>query len=207
LSPQDRQRIDDKDLLEVEAAMTPSDVSDEFDRRAALRYLAALGLLLTPVGGLAGCGDGGLPMMGDDGMMDPAMMGDMATIHQLLTRHDKITRTVEDVDRGIRSVTTSSDPQLASAIATHVAAMRARLEGDHPIRQGDPLFREIFKHHAQITVKVEPVPGGVQVTETSTDAQVVLLIRQHARAAVSQFVAQGMSRAMQPTPLPAGYHA
>jgi hypothetical protein len=69
--------------------MTPSDVSDEFDRRAALRYLAALGLLLTPVGGLAGCGDGGMPMMGDssdpmmgdDGMMDPAMIGDMATIH------------------------------------------------------------------------------------------------------------------------------
>jgi hypothetical protein len=195
--------------------MTPSDVSDEFDRRAALRYLAALGLLLAPVSGLAGCGDGGMPMMGgssdpmmgDDGMMDPAMMGDMATIHQLLTGHDKITRTVEDVDRGIRSVTTSSDPQLASAIAAHVAAMQARLAGDHPIRQGDPLFREIFKHHAEIMIVVEPVPGGVQVTETSTDAQVVLLIRQHARVAVSQFVAEGMGRAMKPTPLPDGYHA
>jgi len=35
---------------------------------------------------------------------------------------------------------------------------------------------------------------------------VTLLIRQHARAAVSQFVADGMARAMQPTPLPDGYH-
>ena len=84
--------------------------------------------------------------------------------------------------------------------------MNARIEQNRPIRHGDPLFREIFNHHADVTIAVEQLPDGVQVTETSADPQVTLLIRQHARAAVSQFVASGMARAMQPTPLPAGYH-
>jgi hypothetical protein len=69
----------------------------------------------------------------------------------------------------------------------------------------DPVFREIFKHHAEVEMDVEQIPGGVVVVETSTDAQVELLIRQHARRAVSEFVAYGMARAMRPTPLPRGY--
>lgn len=189
--------------------------SHELDRRALLKHLAALGLLTTTPAILAGCdNDGAMPMMGgsssgdpmmNDGMMDPAMMADMATIHDLLANHEKIRRSVEDIDGGIRSTTTSDDPHLASLIADHVGAMRSRLADNRPIRQGDPLFREIFKHQADITITIEAVPGGVQITETSANPQVQLLIRQHARAAVSQFVASGMNRAMQPTPLPEGY--
>jgi hypothetical protein len=69
----------------------------------------------------------------------------------------------------------------------------------------DPLFREVFKHHADIHIAIEALPDGVRVTETSSNPQVTLLVRQHARAAVSQFVAEGMPRAMRPTPLPDGY--
>lgn len=83
--------------------------------------------------------------------------------------------------------------------------MKARVEAGEPIRQMDPVFREIFEHHAKIDMEIEEIRGGVRVTETSEDAQVVLLIRQHARGAVSEFVADGMQRAMQPTPLPPGY--
>ena len=114
---------------------------------------------------------------------------------------------MEDVDGGIVSQTTSSDVRIAGLIAGHVAAMKTRIEQNHPVRHGDPLFREIFKHHGDIRITVEPLPDGVRGTETSADPQVTLLIRQHARAAVSQFVADGMSRAMQPTPLPDGYRA
>jgi len=187
----------------------------DMDRRTLLKHLAALGLLTSTGTMLSGCDrDGEMPMMGgsssgdpmmNDGMMDPSMMGDMATIHELLANHAKIRRSVDDIDGGIRSATTSDDPHLAALIAGHVAGMRARLADNRPIRQGDPLFREIFKHHADITISVEQIPGGVQVTETSANPQVQLLIRQHARAAVSQFVQSGMSRAMQPTPLPDGY--
>ena len=184
------------------------------DRRTVLRQAAALGLLAGPAAGLlAACGDdnqlgmNGMPdWMMRDGMMDAAMMPDMRVIHDLLTRHDKIRRDVEDIDGGIRSRTTSDDPQLADLIRSHVQAMRARIEDNRPIRHGDPLFREIFEHHAAITIDTADLPDGVQVTETSTDPQVQLLIRQHAHKAVSEFVASGMQRAMQPTPLPDGYH-
>ena len=183
------------------------------DRRTVLRQATALGLLAGPAGGLlAACGDdsqpgmNGMPdwMMGD-GMMDAAMMADMRVIHDLLTRHDEIRRDVEDIDGGIRSRTTSDDPQLADLIRNHVQAMRARIEDNRPIRHGDPLFREIFEHHAAISIDTADLPDGVQVTETSTEPQVQLLIRQHAHKAVSEFVAAGMQRAMRPTPLPDGY--
>ncbi len=83
--------------------------------------------------------------------------------------------------------------------------MKARVEAGEPIRQMDPVFREIFEHHAKIRMDVEDIPGGARVTETSDDPQIVLLIRQHAQRAVSEFVVDGMQRAMQPTPLPPGY--
>lgn len=112
--------------------MTHSPGSDPpLDRRALLRHLAALGLLTSPaVGSLTACADrddgpagmgDGMPdwMMGD-GMMDGQMMTDMPVIHDLLTGHNNIHREVQDVDGGIRSHTTSSDPQLAGQIRTHV---------------------------------------------------------------------------------------
>jgi hypothetical protein len=181
--------------------------------------LAALGLAAPVTGALAGCGgDGDMPMMGasgpsmpgwmmGDGMMDEAMMADMRVIMDLLTGHQQIRRDVQDIDAGIRSATTSADARLAGLIRTHVAAMRARIENNRPIRHGDPLFAEIFEHHAAIAIETADLPDGIAVTETSTDPQVRLLIRQHARRAVSEFVASGMGRAMQPTPLPDGYHS
>jgi hypothetical protein len=174
------------------------------DRRALLHHAAVAGLLAIPSAMLlAACtdGDNGRPMMGassmpdwmmGEGMMDPAMMTDMSVIMQLLNGHQQIRRQVDDVDGGIRSVTTSSDPHLAQLITDHVAAMKTRIDTNHPIRHGDPLFAEIFKHHNDIHIRIDPADGGVTVTETSTGPQVTLLIRQHARAAVSQFVAQGM---------------
>jgi hypothetical protein len=190
------------------------------DRRTALGRLLTLTLLAPPAGGvLAGCArprdrsgmgdDGGMPgwMMSGDHMMDDQMMADMPAIHDLLVRHDTIRRQVDDIDGGIRARTTSDDPSVAQLIQTHVQQMKGRIETGRPIRQMDPLFREIFEHHGAITMTVNQVPGGVEVTETSPDPQVALLIRQHADHAVSEFVARGMDRAMQPTPLPAGYRA
>lgn len=63
----------------------------------------------------------------------------------------------------------------------------------------------LLMSHNEITRTVQDIPGGVRTTETSKNPQVTLLIRQHARAAVSEFVKYGMPRAMQPPPLPKGY--
>ncbi len=143
-------------------------------------------------------------MMSRDGM-DPQMRTHMRVIRRLLVEHEDIRREVEDIPGGIRSVTVSKRPEIADLIRTHVGQMKSRVEAGNPIRQMDPVFGEIFEHHTKIQMEIEEIPGGARVTETSEDPQVALLIRQHARAAVSEFVADGMPRAMRPTPLPPGY--
>lgn len=162
---------------------------------------------------LARCGGEGDGMMMErrppDWMMsrgmDAQMMRDMPVIHDLLASHERIERRVDDIPGGIRAVTTSADPEIAELIRTHVRAMKKRVEQGNPIRLMDPLFREIFEHYRAIELRIEEVPGGVRVTETSDEPQVALLIRQHAHRAVSEFVRFGMERAMEPTPLPRSY--
>lgn len=151
-------------------------------------------------------GGTGMPdWMMDRGPMDAQMRQDMRVIHGLLVNHEKIRRQVDDIPDGIRSVSVSEDSAVAELIRTHVRQMKARIERGDPIRQMDPLFREIFEHHEAISMAIEQVRGGVRVTETSPDPRVELLIRQHAHRAVSEFVAAGMQRAMRPTPLPPRY--
>lgn len=139
------------------------------------------------------------------GEMGESMMGDMRNIHQLLTNHEKIQRRVETLDNGVKTWTESNDPKLVPVIQTHVRQMKERVENNRPIRQMDPLFREIFEHADEIEMQIENTEKGIFVLETSDNAQVVKLIQQHAQRAVSEFVEQGMSRAMEPTPLPDGY--
>lgn len=104
-------------------------------------------------------------------------MRDMRVIGDLLTHHDEIQRTVTDVPGGIRSVTTSADDRVAESIRTRVWAMQQRIYQGDAIRQMDPLFREVFKHHKQISLEIQDIRSGLQVTETSHGAQVTLLIR------------------------------
>ncbi len=144
-------------------------------------------------------------MMSQGGMMGAGMVQDMGTIHGLLASHQSIDRRVEDLRNGVRTVTTSDDPRIAELIRTHVRQMTARYERDQPIRMMDPVFRELFENRDKATLRYEDIPGGIRVTHTSDDPQVVLLIRQHARRFVSEAAKQGMSRAMRPTPLPEGY--
>jgi hypothetical protein len=193
-----------------------SELPPQLDRRRFLTRGLALAQGALPAASLlAACGDGDgmmdrrMPdwMMSGGGMMDARMMEDMRVIHQLLQSHDRIRRHVEDIATGIRARTTSRDREVAELIRIHVSQMKARVQEGDPIRLMDPVFREIFQHHAEVAIDVEAVPGGVLVVETSADPQVEVLIRQHAHRAVSEFVAEGMARAMRPTPLPHGYES
>ena len=158
-------------------------------------------------------GQDGMSMMQDgmmrEGMMSggmgPEMMEDMQPIRQMLMNHEQIERRVENLPNGVKTWTTSKDPEIAAAIQKHVRQMHERLKERKPIRQMDPLFRELFKHADKIDMQIEDIENGVLVVETSADPQVVKLIQQHAHRAVSEFAEQGMQRAMQPTPLPEGY--
>jgi len=90
-------------------------------------------------------------------------------------------------------------------IRKHVRDMKQRVEAGHGMRWWDPTFVELFKHHDKIEMQIEDIEGGAMVRETSSDADVTLLIRQHAIRGVSEFVADGHARARQETPLPDGY--
>jgi hypothetical protein len=54
------------------------------------------------------------------------------------------------------------------------------------------------------SLEYDSVEGGNRVIHTSEDPGVILLTRQHARRLVSEVAAEGMPRAMRPTPLPEG---
>lgn len=127
---------------------------------------------------------------------------DRETIHGLLAQHEKIQRSVKDVDGGIVSDTTSKDPQVAAMIRKHTVEMKTRLEQGQPTRMWDPLFAALHEHHAEIALSIVEIDGGVRVTETSKNPEVTALIRQHAHKGVSEFVAQGFERAHRPSALP-----
>lgn len=133
--------------------------------------------------------------------------GHHEVIQGLLADHDRITRTVEHIDDGVITVTTSDDPEVAHAIRRHVRQMAARMESGQGVRHWDPLFVELFRHHEAVSMELEDVPGGIRVHERSDDPEVRKLIRQHADRGVSEFVARGHERAPHPTPLPEDYRA
>lgn len=153
----------------------------------------------------AAMGRMGMGRRGGRGGMGPG--GDMASIHSLISDHQKIQRTVEDIPGGVQTLTTSDDPKVAALLRQHVGEMKRRIGSGQPIRMWDPLFVELFRHREKVTMVAEDAPGGVKVVATSDDPQVALLIRQHARAGVSEFVAGGWDRVHKPTTLPVGYAA
>lgn len=136
------------------------------------------------------------------GMRGEAGMSHHGNIHGLLDRHEAIDRSVQEIAGGVETVTTSDDPEVTGMIREHVRQMQQRMESGFGVRHWDPLFVELFRHHAEIEMVIEDVPGGVRVRETSESADVTELIRQHAVRGVSEFVAGGHERARQPTPLP-----
>ncbi len=115
---------------------------------------------------------------------------DRELFHALLSRHDEIRRTVENLDDGVRTLTETDDPELAALIREHVTRMKSRVEEPAPIHLRDPLFAELFRHHDRIEMTIEATEKGVRVVERSDDPYVATLIRAHA-AVVDAFVRVG----------------
>jgi len=139
----------------------------------------------------------GPPFMHGPGMMgvrhDPTTMAQMGEIHQLFVNHDRITRTVTNLPDGIRTVTESDDPQIAQLIKEHVGDMMARVgKGDDPgLPIESPALHAIFRDNGKIQTTLETTAKGIVVVQTSTDANTVAELQQHA-SEVSDFVRVGM---------------
>jgi hypothetical protein len=146
--------------------------------------------MMPGMGGMMGGGMGG--MMG--GMGD--MMGPMRTGMQLFRQHREIRRQVTTLPNGVRAVTESDNPQVATLIQEHVASMYERIDQDRPFaypmsRTVPILFRNTGRYHRQL----QSTPKGVAVTETGSDAEMVELIQAHARE-ITGFVNEGMPAMM-----------
>jgi hypothetical protein len=135
------------------------------------------------------------------GMHGPEHPQDMALIHFLIDNRAAITRTVKELPDGVETVTESSNPDLSVKIREHVVAMTRRLEEGAPIHMRDPLFREIFAHARDITVRHEPTGHGIRVVEASADPYVAKLIKAHADV-VTKFIENGHAEMMRDHPVP-----
>jgi hypothetical protein len=105
-----------------------------------------------------------------------------------------MTRTVTNLADGIRTVTESNDPQVAKLIRDHVASSRKQVDTgiDPGLPIESPALRAIYANYDKIVTTVEATEKGVVVVQTSTDAQVVAALQQHA-AEVTEFIKDGMA--------------
>lgn len=126
---------------------------------------------------------------------------EMEMIHALFAAHSRITRQVTVLEDGVVTLTESADPTIREMIVAHARAMKLRLEKRQPIRAWDPLFAALFENADKIRMELIPTARGVRVIETSTDPDVISLIKAHA-AGVSEFVRDGAAVMHKPHPLP-----
>src|SRR3546814_4869220 len=114
------------------------------------------------------------------GMMSGSMMEDMRSIRSLLANHEKVERRVEDIPNGVRTVTTSDDPEVAALIRRHVRQMAARYDRDRPIRMMDPVFRELFRNRDRASLAYKDIPGASALpTRPMTDRKSTRLNSSH----------------------------
>ncbi len=157
---------------------------------------ARAGTLSASDTGMMGNGMMGRGMMGGDMMSPDNMRGPMRTGMALFMRHTEIQRTVADVPGGVRAETVSSNRETAALIQKHVVEMYQRLDENKPFPY--PASRSVpamFAHSTLYQRKLDVLPNGVAVTETSTDADMMRVIRAHARE-ITGFVNEGMPAMM-----------
>ncbi len=103
-------------------------------------------------------------------------------------------RTVEETPNGIRTVTSSSDPEVMDALVSHVFGMIARREaGDDPqIFIQSPTLDIFFARPDGIETTIDVTDEGIVVIQTSDDPELVKAMHTHA-AEVSDMAARGMA--------------
>ncbi len=176
---------------------------------ASPRHLTALAValaLLAPAataqmmhpGGMFGAHHGA-DGSGHDEMIMPGLRGLNATPEEsaelaTLFRHfETLTREVENLPDGIRTVTRSSDEAVMEVLISHVVGMIGRVEaGDDPqIFIQSPTLDIFFVRGDGIETEIDISDAGIVVVQTSADPELVAALHLHA-AEVSDMAARGM---------------
>jgi len=119
----------------------------------------------------------------------------------------KIERSVRDIAGGIVAEITSNDTETALRIGRHLADVTERFERGQSVPASDPFFSALAAHRGEVALSITEIEGGVRVSATSRNPEVVALIRQHAAKGVSEFADKGLERAPQRAPRPASESA
>lgn len=175
-----------------------------------LSIIAALGAGLAMVwqGGalaqMAGHGHG-MHQHGAGGMIEhdmanmPGLRGLDATVEEsaelavMFANFTAITRSVENLPNGIRTITAADDPAVMDALIAHVAGMIARVEEgrDPQIFIQSPTLDIFFARGDQLENTITLTDGGIVVTQTSDDPALVAALQTHA-AEVTAMADRGM---------------
>lgn len=136
---------------------------------------------------------------GHDMVNMPGLQGENATAEEsaelalMFQRFQTLSREVENLPNGIRTVTRSSDPQVMEALVSHTVGMIDRVGqmNDPKIFIQSPTLDIFFARGDRILSEVDVTDEGVIVVQTSDDPEVVAALHTHA-AEVTAMVEQGM---------------
>jgi hypothetical protein len=107
---------------------------------------------------------------------------------------DTITREVENLPNGIRTVTRSSNPKVMEVLVRHAVGMidRVAQKDDPKIFIQSPTLKAFFMHGDEIENEIEVTDKGLVVVQTSNNPSLVRALHVHA-AEVSDMAARGMA--------------
>lgn len=129
----------------------------------------------------------------------PGLRGENATPAEsaelaiLFRRFDTLTREVENLPNGIRTVTRSSDQAVMDALVNHAVGMidRVHAKDDPRIIIQSPTLDVFFLHGDEIYSDVDMTDDGLVVIQTSDNPDLVRAMHIHA-AEVTAMVDRGM---------------
>jgi len=132
----------------------------------------------------------------------PGLKGRDATAEEseelavMFRRFQEITRTVENLPNGIRTVTFAEDEELMGIVTSHVIGMIDRVDmgRDPEVIIQSPTLDILFERRASIVTEMDVTEDGIIVIQTSDDPEVVAALHTHA-AEVSAMVERGMEAA------------
>ncbi len=121
---------------------------------------------------------------------------EVAELRAMFENHKDLTRTVENLPNGIRTVTETDNPDLRELLVGHVAGMIQRVDDqrDPQIPIQSQTLDVLFENSESIVTEIEMTATGIAVVQTSDDPDVVAALQTHA-AEVSDLAARGMQAA------------
>ena len=118
---------------------------------------------------------------------------EVSELKALFQNHKDITRSIELLPNGIKTLTETKDEELRAALVGHSAGMITRVEqGKNPqIPIQSLTLKTLFEGRDTIVTEIEITDYGIAIIQTSTDPKVVAALQEHALE-VSDLAKRGM---------------